>query len=136
MKTRAALAASAAALLAFAATAASAAETSAKAQAPAKNQCFWARNATSFAAPDDRTVYVEVNSRDVYRFDLMIPCQDIDWNQHLALVTRGGGGSICTGMDAEIVSHATGIGRQRCPITHMRKLTPEEIVALPRGARP
>jgi hypothetical protein len=131
MKTHAALAACAAALLAFAATAAQAADK------PAKNECFWARNATSFAAPDDHTVYVQVNSRDVYKFDLMIPCLDIDWNQHLALESSGGsGGSICNGMDAQIVSHATGLGPQRCPIKHMRKLTPEEIAALPPRARP
>jgi hypothetical protein len=131
MKTHAALAAGAAALLAFAATAASAADT------PVKNQCFWARNVTSFAAPDDRTVYIQVSFRDVYKFDLMVSCPDIDWNQRLALVPSGGsGGSICSGMDAQIVTHATGIGRQRCPITHMRKLTPEEIAALPKRARP
>jgi uncharacterized protein DUF6491 len=137
MKTHAALAAGAAALLAFAASAASAADTPVKNDPPAKNQCFWARNVTSFAAPDDRTVYVQVSSRDVYKFDLMVSCPDIDWNQRLALTSSGGsGGSICSNMDAQIVSRATGIGRQRCPISHMRKLTPEEIAALPRRARP
>jgi hypothetical protein len=101
-----------------------------------KNQCFWTRNVTSFASPDNRTVYVKVNSRDVYRLDLMIPCQDVDWNQRVALVSRGGGATICRGIDAEIVSHATGIGRQRCPVSHMQKLTPEQVAALPKGAKP
>jgi hypothetical protein len=39
-------------------------------------------------------------------------------------------------MDAEIITRAQGLGRQRCPISHMRKLTPEEIAALPKGAKP
>jgi hypothetical protein len=100
-----------------------------------KNQCFYTRNVTSFAAPDDKTVYVRVGVRDVYRFDLFARCLDIDWNQRLALVARPGPW-ICNGMDAEIVSHATGIGRQRCPVSHMHKLTPEEIAALPPRAKP
>jgi Family of unknown function (DUF6491) len=99
-----------------------------------KNECFWTRNVTSFAAPDDHTVYIRVGVRDVYKFDLMVPCLDIDWNQRLALVSTSG--SVCDRMDAEIVSHAQGLGRQRCPISHMHKLTPEEIAALPKRAKP
>jgi hypothetical protein len=102
--------------------------------AAAKRECFWTRNVTSFAAPDDHTVYVRVGVREVYKFDLMISCPDIDWNQSLALVSTTG--SVCDHMDAEIVSHAQGLGRQRCPISHMHKLTPEEIAALPKRAKP
>jgi hypothetical protein len=131
MKTHAVLAA--AALLALGATAARAADTPAK---PA-SQCFWARNVDSFAAPDDHTVYVRVNVRDVYRLDLMISCPDVDWNQRVELrSTHGAGGSICNPLDAEIVSHATGIGRQRCPVKTMTKLTPAEVAALPKRAKP
>lgn len=104
---------------------------------PLKNECFWARNATSFAAPDDRTVYVQVNHRDVFRLDLMIACPDVDWNQRVALKsTSGAGGSICGPLDIDIESHATGIGRQHCPVKAMRKLTPAEIAALPPRAKP
>jgi Family of unknown function (DUF6491) len=102
-----------------------------------KSQCFWSRNVTSFAAPDDHTVYIQVNYRDVYRLDLMVSCPDVDWDQRVALVSNhGSGGSICGPLDAEIVSHATGIGHQRCPVKAMSKLTPEEIAALPKRAKP
>jgi hypothetical protein len=133
MKTHHALAATAAALLAFAATAASAADNSGKPVAP--NQCFWTRNITGFAAPDDHTVYIRVSFRDVYRLDLMIACPDVEWNQRIALVSRSGS-NICNALDAEIVSHATGIGPQRCPVKTMTKLTPAEIAVLPRHAKP
>jgi hypothetical protein len=99
------------------------------------NQCFYTRNVTSFAAPDDKTLYVRVGVRDVYRFDMFGTCPDIDWNQRLALVSRGSSW-ICNGMDAEVITHATGLGHQRCPVAHMHKLTPEEVAALPRRARP
>ena len=101
------------------------------------DQCFWARNVTSFAAPDDHTVYVKVNQRDVYRLDLLISCPDVDWNQRVALQSsHGAGGSICGPLDAEIISHATGIGHQRCPVKAMHKLTADEIAALPKKAKP
>jgi hypothetical protein len=104
---------------------------------PSKDECFWARNVTSFAAPDDHTVYVKVNMHDVYRLDLMIACPDVDWNQRVALQSsNGAGGSICSPLDAEIISHATGLGRQRCPVKAMHKLTADEIAALPKRAKP
>lgn len=104
---------------------------------PAKDECFWARNVTSFAAPDDHTVYVKVNQRDVFRLDLLIACPDVDWNQRVALKSsHGAGGSICSPLDAEIISHATGIGHQRCPVKAMHKLTADEIAALPKNAKP
>lgn len=100
-----------------------------------KNQCFYTRNVTSFAAPDDKTLYVRVGVRDVYRFDMFAPCLDMDWNQRLALIARPGPW-ICNGMDAEVISRATGIGRQHCLVSHMQKLTPEQIAALPPRAKP
>lgn len=127
--------AAAAALLAQGAGPAALAKPAAPAPKYDRNQCFYTRNVTSFAAPDDKHVYVRVGVRDVYRFDLMIPCLDVDWNQRIALVARASPW-ICDGMDAEVVSHATGIGPMRCPVSHMHKLTAEEIAALPPRAKP
>ncbi|HEY8614956.1 DUF6491 family protein [Phenylobacterium sp.] len=105
-------------------------------QAAAKpvRSCFWARNANGFAAMDDRTVNVRVGVKDVYQFEMLGPCQDIDWSQNIALVSRGSS-SICSGLDAEIVTR-TSIGPQRCPVRNVRKLTPAEVAALPSKARP
>ena len=100
----------------------------------AQQQCFYARNVDSFAAPDDRTLYVRVGVHDVYRFEMFGPCPDIDWNQRLALISRGSSW-ICSGMDAEVISH-TPIGPQRCMVRSVRRLTPDEVAALPKRARP
>jgi len=129
MRTHVALAAAAAALLALSATAASA-----KSPDGPQRQCFWTRNADGFAAADEHTLNVRVGVRDVYQFEMFAPCPDIDWNQRIALVSRGGS-TICTGMDAEVVTHSP-IGPQRCAVRSVRKLTPEEIAALPRRAKP
>ncbi|HEY2750283.1 DUF6491 family protein [Phenylobacterium sp.] len=126
------VAATVAALLALSATGAAAAD-AAKSR-PAGRQCFWTRNADSFAAADNRTLYVRVGVRQVFEFEMFGPCQDIDWNQRIALVSTPGS-NICTGMDATVISHSP-IGPQRCAVRAVRKLTPEEIAALPRRARP
>ena len=132
MNTHLAFAAPAAALLMLAAAAAGAADSSAK---PARhNDCFWTRNADGFAAQGDNILNVRVNTRDVYQFEMMGHCPDMDWNQRIALVSRGSS-NICSGMDAEIVTHSP-IGPTRCPVRSVRKLTPDEIAALPRKARP
>ncbi|HEY8573134.1 DUF6491 family protein [Phenylobacterium sp.] len=100
---------------------------------PAK-QCFWARNANGFAAPDDRTLNVRVGVREVFQFEMFGPCHEIDWAHQIALRSRGGS-TICTGMDAEVISPSV-LGPQRCMVRSVRKLTPAEIAALPKGARP
>ena len=129
MKTPLPLAAAVAALLALGAPAASAADKPAT-----HNDCFWTRNVDGFAAPDEHTLNVRVGVRDVYQFQMFGPCPDIDWNQRIALVSRSGS-NICSGMDAEVVSHSP-IGPQRSAVRSMRKLTPEEIAALPPRAKP
>ena len=125
------------AVLALGAAGAHADNKAADAKPAHTDTCFWARNVTSFAAPDDHTVYVKVNLHDVYRLDLMIACPDVNWNQRIALESsHGAGGSICNALDAEIISHATGLGAQRCPVKTLTKLTPEEVAALPKHAKP
>jgi hypothetical protein len=123
------VAAGAAVLLAL-----SAMPAAAKSPQPQQHQCFWTRNVDGFAAPNDHTLNVRVGVRDVYQFEMLGSCPDIDWNQRIALISRSGS-SICSGMDAEVVTHSP-IGPQRCAVRSVHKLTPEEIAALPRRAKP
>jgi len=105
------------------------------AAAKPKSQCFWANQVNSFASNDNRVVNVRVGVKDVYQFEMFGRCNDVDWSNKIALVSRGGN-YICTGMDAEIISPSSGLGPQRCPVSKIRKLTPEEVKALPKHARP
>ncbi|MCR5878451.1 DUF6491 family protein [Phenylobacterium sp. J367] len=97
-------------------------------------QCFWTRNVNGFAAADEKFVNVRVGVKDVYQFEMFGPCNDIDWSQRIAIVWRGGA-QICSGFDAEIITPSP-IGPQRCTVRNMKKLTPEEVAALPRRGRP
>jgi hypothetical protein len=103
-------------------------------KAPAR-QCFWARDVDGFAAADDKTVNVRVGVHDVYQFEMFGHCNDVDWAEKIAIVSRGGSSLICSGLDADLIVPST-IGPQRCPISHMRKLTPEEIAVLPKHGKP
>jgi hypothetical protein len=102
---------------------------------PAPRQsCFHASNVSSFRAVDDRTVLVRVGVRDVYQFEIMGRCPDINWAEQIGIVARGGAW-ICSGLDADLVSPSS-IGPQKCPVKALRKLTPQEVAALPKKARP
>ncbi len=103
----------------------------------ASNACFYGRNADGFSAKGDRTVYVRSGIKDVFELTLFAPCQDIDWAQHIALKSRGGDDFICEGtaVDYEIISPSA-IGRQRCAVSQVRKLTAAEVAAMPKKDRP
>jgi hypothetical protein len=127
---------------AFAATAALALAASAQPpQGPAppkpRPSCFWTSRVENFAAVDPESVYLRVGNRDVYQARLFATCLDLEWVHNLALVTRSSS-LVCEGPnpDATVIVRATGVGRQRCPVTSLTKLTPEQVAALPPGARP
>lgn len=130
-KARFALAAALCGVLAGSAQAAP--QTGPKSQAEAR-QCFSNRFVTSFAPQGNEVVNVRVGVKDYYRLDLFGPCMDVDWNQRIALVSRGGS-YICAGSDAEIISRSP-IGPQRCQVRSIHKLTPVEVAALPKNSKP
>lgn len=118
-------------------TAAGLAASSAGAQQAApkpQRQCFYSNNVSSFAPQGDEVVNLRVGVKDYYRLDMFGPCQDVDWNNSIALVSRGSS-FICAGIDATIISR-TSLGPRRCPVKSIRKLTPVEVAALPKGAKP
>lgn len=99
--------------------------------------CFWTNRIENFAAVDQQNLYLRVGIHDVYRAKLFATCLQLDWVHHLALVSHGSS-MICEGpnLDVDVVVRDVGLGRQRCPVTEIRKLTPDEVAALPKGARP
>lgn len=97
-------------------------------------QCFWNHQVNSFAAQGDRTVNLRVGVNDYYQLELFSPCPDVEWTQKIALISRGTS-TICSGLDAEVVTPSP-IGPQKCLVRNVRKLTPAEVAALPKGAKP
>jgi len=107
------------------------------AQPPAKNdnQCFYTRNINGFHATDDRTLYIRVGVRDIYRLDLMNDCTSLTFRQGIGLESTPGDPWICSAIQATVVYRDTGM-RNRCPVSNIHKLTPAEIAALPKRDLP
>ncbi|HEY1426654.1 MAG TPA: DUF6491 family protein [Caulobacteraceae bacterium] len=105
---------------------------------PSAPACFWIRDVNNFAAVDTTTLYVRVGVSQVWRLNLFADCFNLDWVHGIGLRNRGAGGSVCEGRTPglEVVVRDVAVGRQRCPVTDVRRLTPAEIAALPKGARP
>lgn len=99
-----------------------------------KKSCFFIRDVTGFAAPDDKTLYLRVRTRDVYRLDMKGRCPELDWEHKIALDSRGSS-TICGAIDATVLVKNP-IGVSRCPVETLTRLTPDEIAALPKGSRP
>ena len=100
---------------------------------PAKRQCFFPRSVNGFSAVGNDMVNVRVGVREVYQLKLLGPCPDIDWTWQIGIISRGA--TVCTGFDATLLVPSN-IGSQRCEVRAVRKLTPEEIAALPARQKP
>ena len=101
-------------------------ETAAAAQSRPVRDCFSARSVSGFSPAGREAVDVSVGANRHYRLTLGGYCPDVDWSLRLALQTRGGSSFICAGYDAEILVRGP-TGLQRCSVTEVRRLTPEEI---------
>jgi len=71
--------------------------------------------------------------RDVYQFEMLGSCPDIDWNQRIALVSRAAPHLHRLGRRGD---HPLADRPAEMRGAHVRKLTPEEIAALPPRAKP
>ena len=101
----------------------------------ARKQCFWTRQINNFASNDPNIVNIRVGVKDVYQFEMFGRCEEVDWANGIAIRSRGGSSYICSGLDAEIITPSS-LGPTRCAIRTVRKLSPDEIKALPKNARP
>jgi hypothetical protein len=131
-------AASAAALLGALAVSAAAQPPPAPPPKPAGSACFWVRNVTNFAANDTNTLYLRVGGNQVWRLSLFANYFQINWVHRVGLRSRGASSNVCEGRNPglDVVVRDVAIGRQSCPVTDVRKLTPDEFAALPKNARP
>jgi hypothetical protein len=100
--------------------------------------CFWRQDVTNFNAINDTTIYLRVGVSQVWQLNLFGNCFDLTWLHHIGLQSFPGDNSICEGETPglNIITRGLAIGRQQCPVTSVRKLTPAEVAAIPKAARP
>ena len=99
--------------------------------------CFWIRDVDNFSATDDQHLYLRAAGSQVYLLTLYGNCLDISWVHHIALRSRSFS-NICEGRtsDLDVFDREAGVGRQECPVLSVRRLTPEEVQAIPKVDRP
>jgi hypothetical protein len=97
--------------------------------------CFFKQQMNGWKEVGDRQVNIRVSVRDVYEIALDSPCWNLKWSQSLGIESRGSS-SICTGDTVDVIVPDRATGPDRCFGRVVRKLTPEQVAALPPKQRP
>ena len=127
---RLAIAACAAGLAAACAMPATSQQQAARAAASDSRQCFNAQMVNGFNPVDQNTVRVTVGANTVYELETVGHCPQIDWSQSIGIRTVSGQTWVCHGFDAElVVPSMMGDRVDRCPVTGIRLVTPQELQA-------
>lgn len=128
MKTRLLLAAVAALGLAGAAQAAAP-------DAKPKTSCFFTRNWDGWRSPDENTIYLRVNVRDIWKIDLASGSSLLTWpDSHLINEVRGTD-SVCSPIDLDLKVANDHIVEPLF-IKAITRLTAEQVAAIPKKFLP
>jgi hypothetical protein len=109
----------------------------APAAADSRSPCFFINQWQGWHADGPNVIYLRVNLRDIYRVDLSAGSQELTWPGSYHLVSKvQGSSSICSPLDLQLAV-ADGHGfYQPLIVSAIRKLTPEQVAALPRKVLP
>jgi hypothetical protein len=101
-------------------------------------QCFSVRQVNNFEQGRPDQVFLRVGRSDVYELNAAGGCPDMDFAIQMALIPDGGmvGSRLCTDDWARIVVPGSTSQTSVCRVRVSRKLTVEEIAALPPRHRP
>lgn len=124
--------AAAAAVVFTAASAAQAARTN------DRQSCFFVTQWRGWKSPSPDTLYLGVNNHDIYEVKLSGGgSTQLSWpDMHLVSIDRGGSGSICSPLDLDLKIADTNGFAEPLIAKSLRKLTPEEVAAVPPKFRP
>ncbi len=94
--------------------------------------CFFLSQVNGFNdAPEgpngEDRIYVSTGPSETYLFETFGACPDLNYSETIAF-DQNGPGTICRGIDVDLIV-PTSIGPRRCPVSMIRKLTPEEEAA-------
>lgn len=105
---------------------------------PRARQCFSVRQVDNFEQGRPDQVFLRVGRNDVYELNAAGGCPDMDFANRMALIPDGGmvGSRLCTDDWARIVVPGSTSQTTVCRVRISRKLTADEIAALPPRHRP
>lgn len=110
-----------------------------QAEAASARPCFYSSQIRNFRADRNQRIYVRTGRDEVFELVTTGACLDIDSAIGIALVQRFGAGSdrLCPSDQVNVViSHPSPIHAGPCLARVERRLTAEQVAALPDRARP
>lgn len=108
-------------------------------EAASARRCFYTSQIRNFRSDRDRLLYVRIGRDEVFELVTIGACLDLESAIDIALVQRFGGGSgrLCLSDQVNVViSHPSPVHPGPCLARVERRLTAEEVAALPDRARP
>ena len=107
------------------------------AAAGAGDVCFTSDRVINFRAGATPSVYVKAIGGDVFELQTFGPCRDIDSAYTIGLSPLAGESyRTCVGDGIDLQVAAAGVAANRCRARVVKKLTEEEVAALPSRYRP
>src|SRR5580698_6305004 len=100
-------------------------------------ECFRFGEVRNGVAPDPRTLYFRVTTNRYYRVDLRNECSPLRLKSAHLIVHSFGPDLICAPVDLNLrASEGPGDIPEPCFVQGITRLSPDEVAALPKNARP
>jgi len=98
--------------------------------------CFRSSDIRNHSVGDERTMYLDVSGRGVYRVDMSAAClAGASSSDPIVMRQPPGSNIICRPIDLDITV-SRGSFESRCIVVGVSPLTPDQVAALPPRARP
>lgn len=103
--------------------------------------CFRTGDIDRHKVADDRTLYIRVGNRDIFRLNMVAAClSGIGPSDPLIIREAAGAPYACRPLDLDVSVARGGLtsggGTTPCLVQSMSRLTPDEVAALPDRYRP
>jgi hypothetical protein len=108
----------------------------AAASAASGDACFRTRDISSHRKADDKTLYLKVGLKDVYRVTAKNSCLAGAMRDDGLVVGAPPSGMVCKAIDFDLAIRQGGGHATPCLVESIVKLTPQEAAALPKDVRP
>lgn len=106
------------------------------AQAVQPQQCFRISDWNGWRAPDPKTLYIRVGSRNIWKIGLASECSMLrSPSTHLVTRVRSSD-QVCAPIDLDLSAQDSGGFTESCFVDSIRLLTPDEAAALAPKNRP
>jgi hypothetical protein len=100
-------------------------------------KCFYLKDVRNHTVGDDRTLYLNVGGRSVYKVGMSNNCLGGASSSDPIVIKERGASNICQAIDLDVAATVNGGGLpSHCIVDTLTKLTPAQAAALPAKVKP